>query len=151
MAAERYLQPYTPCELEETIGFFRTSPLGLVPKPNSNSLRLIQDMSYPWDNLSLSSVNAGIAADDFPTEWETFDKTAELIRSLPSGCIAATFNISAAYCLTPIRPDQQWALCIYWNGYVHVDHAVMFGLTSSAGVFGAVADMLVAIYHAAGY
>jgi hypothetical protein len=34
---------------------------------------------------------------------------------------------------------------------VRVDLAVMFGLTSSAGVFGSIADMLVAIYKAAGF
>jgi hypothetical protein len=34
---------------------------------------------------------------------------------------------------------------------VHVDRAVMFGLSSSAGVFGSVADMLVVIYQAAGF
>jgi hypothetical protein len=32
-----------------------------------------------------------------------------------------------------------------WKGLVYVDRAVMFGLASSAGVFGAIADMLVAI------
>jgi hypothetical protein len=96
-------------------------------------------------------VNAGVNADDFPTSWGTFDDTAALILSLPAGCLAATFDISAAYRLTPIRPDQQNSLCIFWNDRVHVDRAVMFGLSSSAGVFGSVADMLVAIYIAAGF
>ncbi|CAA7270073.1 unnamed protein product [Cyclocybe aegerita] len=67
------------------------------------------------------------------------------------GCRAATFDISAAYRLTPIRPDQQNALCILWDGKVRVDRAVMFGMASSAGVFGCVADMLVDIYKAAGF
>ncbi|ESK84194.1 reverse transcriptase ribonuclease h [Moniliophthora roreri MCA 2997] len=151
MAAGHYLKPYTPQELEETIGFFRTSPFGLVPKPNTNSFCLIQDMSYPRNNPDLVSVNANISADDFPTKWGTFNKTVELILSLPPGCKAATFDISTAYCLMPICPDQQWALCIYWNGYVHIDYAVMFSLTLSAGVFGAVADMLVAVYQASEY
>jgi hypothetical protein len=34
---------------------------------------------------------------------------------------------------------------------VYVDWAVMFGLASSAGVFGAIANMLVALYKAAGF
>ena len=38
-----------------------------------------------------------------------------------------------------------------WQGLVYVDHAVIFGLLSSAGVFGCVADMLVAIYKATGF
>ncbi|OSC96160.1 hypothetical protein PYCCODRAFT_1335184, partial [Trametes coccinea BRFM310] len=36
-------------------------------------------------------------------------------------------------------------------GKVYVDTALCFGLTSSAGVFGSIADMLVAIYHTYGF
>lgn len=147
-AAGRYSRAFSPDELEQIIGPFRTSPLGLVPKPHSDKMRLIQDMSYPRNNPNLPSVNASINSDDFPTEWGTFSQTAEMILSLPPGCMAATFDITAAYRITPIRPLQQNALCIFWKGKVYVDRAVMFGLSSSAGVFGSVADMLVAIYRA---
>lgn len=108
-------------------------------------------MSYLRRHPHILSVNANIDSDDFPTEWGTFDITAATILDLPPGCEAATFDISAAYRITPTRPDQQHCLCIYWNGKVYVDRVVMFGLTSSAGVFGSIADMLVAIYEAAGF
>ncbi|KAG1857239.1 hypothetical protein C8R48DRAFT_553441, partial [Suillus tomentosus] len=39
----RYSRTYSPSELESLIGPFQTSPLGLVPKPNSTKFRLIQD------------------------------------------------------------------------------------------------------------
>ncbi|KAF8953771.1 hypothetical protein BDZ97DRAFT_1587415, partial [Flammula alnicola] len=42
-AAGRYSAPYTPSALEASIGPFATSPLGLVSKPNSSKLRMIQD------------------------------------------------------------------------------------------------------------
>ena len=151
-AAGRYSRAFEPDELETLIGPFRTSPIGLVPKPNSaKRYRMIQDLSFPWDNPELVSVNAGIKAEDFPTVWGTFNITSELIRSLPVGCHAATFDISAAYRLTPVWPSQQNALCVAWRGKVWVDRAVMFGLASSAGVFGCVADMLVDIYVASGF
>lgn len=149
-AAGRYSDAFAPEELENIIGPFRTSPLGLVPKPPS-TFRLIQDMSYPRNHHQLLSVNANIDSDDFPTTWGTFDIACALILSLPAGCTAATFDISAAYRLTPIRPEQQNMLCVFWEGCVYVDRAVMFGLTSSAGVFGCIADTLVAIYAAAGF
>ncbi|KAF9521321.1 hypothetical protein CPB83DRAFT_778915, partial [Crepidotus variabilis] len=41
--AGRYSQAYHPSHLESIIGPFRTSPLGLVPKPHSDSFRMIQD------------------------------------------------------------------------------------------------------------
>jgi hypothetical protein len=112
---------------------------------------MIQDMSYPRNNPDITSVNHGINSDDFPTAWGSFDKVVTLILSLPAGCLAATFDIPAAYRLTPIWPDQQHHLCIFWNGLVYVDRAVMFGLASSAGVFGSIRDMLIAIYKKAGY
>lgn len=149
--AGRYSRGYAPDELEQIIGPFISSPLGLVPKPHSSKFRLIQDLSYPRDDPSWASVNAGINADDFPTVWGSFDSTAELILSLPPGCVAATFDISAAYRITPVQPGQQNSLCVFWRGIVYVDRALMFGLTSSAGVFGSIADMLVAIYGQAGF
>jgi hypothetical protein len=150
-AAGHYSEAYNPDALESIIGPFQTSPLGLVPKPLSDKLRLVQDMSFPRNNCELASVNAGVDSNDFPTSWGTFNSTAELILSLPPGCVAATFNISAVYCITPIHPNQQHALCIFWDSMVYVDRALMFGLTSSAGVFGAIADMLVTIYGAANF
>lgn len=112
---------------------------------------MIQDLSYPRRDPLLPSINSFICSDDFPTAWGTFTSTANLILALPPGCRAATFDISAAYRITPVRPDQQNFTCIHWKGEVYVDRAACFGLASSAGVFGAIADMLVAIYMASGY
>ena len=53
--------------------------------------------------------------------------------------------------MTPVDPKQQNSLCIFWEGKVYVDRAVMFKLSSSAGVFGLITDMLVAIYQVAGF
>jgi len=150
-AVGRYSEPFQPSDLENIIGPFRTSPIGLVPKPNSSKFRMIQDLSYPRNNPSIDSINTGINSDEFSTGWGTFDTTSKLILSLPNGCKAATFDISAAYRITPVRPDQQNALCIFWKGMVRVDRAVMFGLASSAGVFGCVTDMLVDIYTTSGF
>jgi hypothetical protein len=146
--AGRYSQPYCPAQLEAIIGPFRTSPLGLVPKPGSDKPRLIQDLSFPRNDPDLPSVNSGIDASQFPTEWGTFDETAAMIAHLPPGCMAATFDISAAYRTTPVRPDQQNHLCIMWRGQVRVDRAVCFGMASSAGVFGSIGDLICAIVRA---
>ena len=108
-------------------------------------------MSYPQNTPTVISVNAAIDPDSFPTAWGSFKATSALILSLPAGCVAALFNISAAYHLTPIQPNQKQHLCVFWKGRIYVDWAVMFGLSSSAGVFGAIANMLVALYQAAGF
>ena len=146
MAAGRYSRGYSQSELEKLIGPFCTSPLGLVPK-DENSFRLIQDLSFPHHNDSIASINSQINSNDFPTAWGTFDITSRLLLSLPEGCRAATFDISSAYRITPVRPDQQWAIVVHWKGKFYVDRALPFGLSSSAGVFGSVADMLVDLYN----
>lgn len=97
------------------------------------------------------SINADVDPDEFPTAWGTFDSMSELLLTLPPGCTAATFDVSAAYRITPVCPHQQNALCVSWKGKIYVDRALCFGLASSAGVFGAIADMLVAVYEAHGF
>lgn len=84
--AGHYFQSFDPTELQHLIGFFYTSLLGLVPKLHFNKFRIIQDLSYPHNDLSIQSVNAGVNLDDFPIEWGTFDVTVEIIQGLPSGC-----------------------------------------------------------------
>lgn len=150
-AAGHYSVDFQPAKLEVLIGPFHTSPLGLVPNPSSSSFRLIQDLSFPRNHTDLFLVNARICSDEFPTEWGSFEATTNLILSLPPRCVTMTFNISAAYRLTQICPDQQNVLCVYWDRLVYVDRAVMFGLSSSAGVFSCVADMLLDIYRAVGF
>lgn len=50
-AAGRYSRAFTPNDLESVIGPFRTAPLGLVPKPHSDKFRLIQDLSFPRNDV----------------------------------------------------------------------------------------------------
>ena len=66
---------------------------------------------------------------------------------LTIGCISATFDRSTA---SPVLPDHQQHLCVIWDGPICIDCIVMFGLSSSASVFGYIADMLVTIYKAVG-
>ena len=116
-----YSDAFLPEDLEKLIGPFHTSPLGLVPKPHSDTLQMIQDMSYPCHTHVTSSVNAGVNSDDFPTAWSSFDQTASLILALLPGCLAATFDISVAYCINPIHSDQQQHLCMFWRDHVYVN------------------------------
>jgi len=40
---------------------------------------------------------------------------------------------------------------VSWDGKIYNDRALAFGMTSSTGVFGSIADMLVALYCVAGF
>ena len=52
-SAGHYSDGFLPSELESVIGPFCISPMGLVPKPHSNKLCLVQDLSYPDHDICL--------------------------------------------------------------------------------------------------
>jgi hypothetical protein len=116
--AGRYLQPFSPNALEDLIGLFCTSPLGLVPKPGSAKLHMVQDLLFPRNDPAISSVNSYINANLFPTAWGSFASTSKMILALPHGATLASFDISSAYCLTPILPSQQNWTCVAWQDKV---------------------------------
>lgn len=141
----RYSGPYSSQQLFSNIGHFRTAPLGVVPKPNSTSFRIIQDLSFPRNDPSNFSVNSEINSSDFPCEWGTFAQCFFLVAKAPLGTQVAVFDVDSAYRNVPIAPDEQPHFCISWENQIYVDHCVAFGSASSAGLFGRVADAFVAI------
>ena len=103
----------------------------------------------PSQQPSITLSKCGYQCQWFPNQMGYFQQHFGNHLSPASNLLAATFNISATYWLTPIRPNQQHTLCVLWKGKVYINCAVMFGLASSTGVFSAIADMLLAIYWAA--
>lgn len=146
----RYSGPFTVSQLLTLIGPFRTAPLGVVPKPNSDKHRVIQDLSFPRNDPDVQSVNSEINSDDFPCEWGTFAQCYFLVAKAPAGTQVAVFDVDSAYRNIPIHPDDQPHFCVSWNDRIYVDHCVAFGSASSAGLFGRVADCFVAIVQAKG-
>lgn len=141
----RYSGPYFPFQLQKLIGHFRTAPLGVVPKSQTDKFRIIQDLSFPRDDLFLKSVNFEINSQDFPCEWSGFPQCFFIVAHAPPATEAAVFDVDAAYRNIPVHPDDQRHYCVMWDNLVYIDHCVAFGASSSAGLFGRVADAFVAI------
>ncbi|KAG8952221.1 hypothetical protein FRC04_004928 [Tulasnella sp. 424] len=148
--AGRYLGPYQIKELEHTIGPFRASPLGAVPKSEPGEFRIIQDFSYPVNSSRTPSVNSEIDSDDFPCDWGSFTEVYKIVDTAPKGAQAATFDVDAAFRIIPVHPEDRRNIVVVWNGLAYVDTAVPFGAASSGGLFGHVADGLRAIMMARG-
>lgn len=146
----RYSGPYSASQLLALIGAFRTAPLGVVPKPNSDKHRVIQDLSFPRNDPLVSSVNSEINSDDFPCEWGTFAQCYFSVARAPPGTQVAVFDVDSAYRNIPVHPEDQRHFCVSWNNSIYLDHCVAFGSASSAGLFGRVADCFVAIVQAYG-
>lgn len=147
----RYSGPFSASKLESLIGYFRTSPLGIVPKPGSDEFRIVQDLSYPRDDPQQPSVNSEINSDDFPCTWGTFETMAAAILSLDADAQGATMDVDAAFRRCPLRRDQQNHFVIQWKGLFWLDHNVPFGAASSGGVFGRLADAMADILLAYGF
>jgi hypothetical protein len=92
LSARHYTGPFSPSRLQNLIGHFRTSPLGVVPKAGSpDEFRPIQDFPFPWNDQSRASVNSEIGSHDFPCKWGTFSEIVLLVidarnRSGHIGC-----------------------------------------------------------------
>ena len=110
----------------------------------TDEFRLVQDLSYLCNNLHHLLVNFEINIDDFRCDWRTFQKVVDIVLDAPSGAQAATLDVDTAFRRCPILPLQPNSM-IMWNNLFYIDHVTPFGASSSGGVFGHVADTLMAI------
>ena len=146
LSLRRYSGPFSCSRLEFLIGPFRTSPLGTVPKSHdSTERRIVQDLSFPRNDSSYSSVNSQIDINDFRCDWGTFNDVRAIVMDAPPNTEAATLDVDSAFRCCPILPAQQSSFVIHWNNSFYIDHNAPFGATSAGGVFGRVADAMSAI------
>jgi hypothetical protein len=110
----RYSSPFSHSRLEFFIGPFHTSPLGTVPKVGSTSeCKVIQDLSFPRNDPSLSSINDGIDSTLFTCDWGTFNNIRELVINAPSGTKVATLDVDSTFRCCLISPSQQSSFVIH--------------------------------------
>ena len=101
----RYSGPFSRSRLQLLIGPFRSSPLGTVEKSvGSLERRILQDLSFPRDNPTISSVNSQINIDDFRCDWGTFNNVRSIAIDAPPFSEAATLDVDAAFRCCPIVP-----------------------------------------------
>ena len=115
-----------------------TSPTGLIPKPHSDSWRLIVDLTSPWG----SSVNAGISTESCSLQYVLVNDAVSIIRHVASHAELVKMDLSNASRIVPLHPDDQLLLGISWQGSTFVDRALPLGLCSAPKIFTAVADCL---------
>ena len=136
-----YSGPFSHSRLEYLISPFRTSPLGIVPRTaGSSEQRIIQDLSFPRNDPTHSSVNDQINIEDFRCNWGTFNDIRAIVVDAPVGSEAVTLDVDSTFRCCPIVPSQQRNFVIHWNGSYYIDHVAPFSATSAGGVFGRVAD-----------
>lgn len=110
---------------------FRVSPLGLVPKKEPGSFRLIHDLSQP----ELDSVNSHIEDVNATVKYETFDNVVELIAKFGKGALIAKCDILEAFRIMPISKQDYNLLGIKIGGQYYYDKVLPMGCRISCNLF----------------
>ena len=110
---------------------FVVSPLGLVPKKEPGSFRVIHDLSFPKGR----SVNDGILQDDAAVRYETFDHVVSIIQRIGTGALIAKVDIEHAFRIIPVRPEDRHLLGFMFDHKYYFDKCLPMGCRSSCAIF----------------
>ena len=116
---------------------FQVSPLGLVPKKNSEKFRTIFHLSYP---KSGDSINSFIEKDAFSLSYVTVDHAIRAIQRLGRGAYMAKTDIESAFRLFPVHPTDWELLGMCWEGLYYYDRVLPFGLRSAPFLFNQLSE-----------
>lgn len=127
------------CEAGRIIGpfnspphdLFISSPLGVIPKKEPGSFRIIHDLSYPKG----CAVNDLIPNHLTSVSYEDFDHVADLINRAGKAALVAKVDIQSAFRILPIHPS-----CIHLFGFrfqdaFYVDKCLPMGCSYSCALF----------------
>jgi hypothetical protein len=112
-------------------GSIKISPLGLIPKKEPGSYRLIHDLSFPPGN----SVNDGISRSDSTVQYENFDTVVELVKKCGRNALMAKCDVEEAFRQLPVHPSDYHLLGFTWMGKIYFDKRLAMGCASSCQIF----------------
>ena len=110
------------------------------PKPD-NSVRVILNLSGPKG----ASVNEGINPKDFPAKMSSTAKWIQVLNKAGIGCSFCKVDWSDAYKHIAVHHSDLSLQWFTWLGRFFAELCLIFGSKSSAGIFDAVAKVLIFI------
>ena len=78
------------------------SPLGMVPKKEQGTFRMIHHLSFPKG----SSINDGIAAADTYVHYQSIDDAIHCIKTFGKASLMSKSDIESAFRILPIHPND---------------------------------------------
>lgn len=112
------------------ISNLRCSPIGLVPK-KQGGWRMITNLSYPIGE----SVNNYIDPNICSGKYHTFDDAVSLIASIGEGALLAKMDISSAFRLLPVCPEDFCLLGFKHSGLYYIEKSLTIGCSLSCSLF----------------
>lgn len=107
------------------------SPIGIVPKKDSGAFRLIHHLSFPEGN----SINDHITDDMKTVSYASVDDAIQILLQVGKNAYMCKTDISNAFRIIPIHPDDFELLGIKWKGNFFYDRCLPFGCSSSCAIF----------------
>lgn len=102
------------------------SPIGAVPKKNSEKIRVIHNLSYPFhgDSVNSGTVHEGLSL-------SRFGHAARAVTKYGKGCWLVKLDVLAAYKQIPVRREDWHLLGFMWEDKYYYERVLPFGLKSS--------------------
>ena len=114
---------------------YRISPIGIAEGKYSKKKRLIVDLSAPYDNADIISINDLIDKESCSLTYVTIDNAIELIKKAGKGALMCKLDITDAFKLVPLKPKFWNMFGIKWKGLYYFYHRLVFGCRSSPKIF----------------
>jgi hypothetical protein len=114
---------------------YRVSPIGIVQGKYSNKKRLIFDLSAPHNDTQHDSINSLINKEECSLTYVKLDDAIDYIQKCGQGSLLCKADISDAFKLLPIKPEQYHLFCIKWQDQYMFSCRLTFGSRSSPVIF----------------
>jgi hypothetical protein len=112
------------------ISNLRCNPTGVVPKKRGG-WRMITNLSYPPGN----SVNDFIDPNICSVNYSTFDDAISLISNKGKGALLGKMDISSAFRLLPVCPEDFCLLGLKHSVLYYIDKCLPMGCSLSCSLF----------------
>jgi len=116
----------------------KVSPVGTVPKRNSEKFRTINHLSLPLR----TSVNDGQHEDRLFTEYDQIGVTLNWIRYYGKGCYVTGGDVEDAFRTIPVHPADILLQYMQMDGSYYGDKNLVFGMRSSPIIFNTYAGLM---------
>lgn len=110
---------------------FIRSLLGVIPKKEQASFRVIHDLSFPKGK----AVNDMIPNHLTAVSYEDFDHVAALIVAQGRGCLIAKVDIKSAFRILPIHPNSVHLFGFSFKEEFYMDKCLPMGCSLSCVLF----------------
>ena len=114
------------------------SPVGLVPKKDTDEMHMIIHLSFPYGQ----SINDFIDSEKASTSYQTFDDVIKLVIKQGHFCWLSKVDVKSAFRVAPICFKDIKCLGIYFEEQYYMDLALPFGSAISCAIFEDIATLL---------